>query len=344
MASHSAGARSRLMAGAARGYDGFIVDLDGVVWLGGRPIEGSAEALAKLRAEGVGLVFLTNDPQSSRDDYAARLSAIGVATTPDQVVTSAAATARFLARHERFAGAQVLAVGSAALRRELREAGLRLLPTSDARRARAVVVGAHRGFDYEELGAATTAVLAGAELFATGRDATYPTASGPRPATGAIVAAIETATGAAAIVLGKPQRAVFELARAALGDRERVAMIGDDLVADIAGAKRAGLDAILVLSGTMRMEDLDGVGSAAAVDPQLAPDLVFDDLAAVCFGRGAERSSVSTPPARPAPAVGHGGGRGSTTVTGRRRWRVRLGQSSEGLAQRMPCHDGTQFA
>jgi HAD superfamily hydrolase (TIGR01450 family) len=256
-----------------RPHDGLIVDLDGVVWLGGDAIDGAAEAIADLRETGTRIVYLTNDPQSSRDDHAARLRSIGVSATAADVLTSAAATARFLAGREHLAGCELLAIGSRALREEFVRAGFRLVDLEDARRALAVVVGGHVDFDYGELRAATDAVLAGAELYATGRDAVLPTRDGPWPATGAILAAVETATGVAATVVGKPEPFVFEIAREALAGCRHVAVVGDDLESDIGGAKRAGLDAILVLTGNTTQRDLD--------DAPFQPDAVLLDLAAV---------------------------------------------------------------
>jgi 3-hydroxyisobutyrate dehydrogenase/2-hydroxy-3-oxopropionate reductase len=254
-------------------YDGLIVDLDGVVWQGSVPIDGAADALASLRARGVRLVFLTNDPQGSAADQAARLSAIGIPASPAEVLTSAGAAARYLASRTALTGAELLAIGPAPLHDELRREGFRLVTPGAAERARAVVVAAHERFDYKELVAATTAVLAGAELYATGRDALYPTDDGPWPATGAILAAVETATSATATVLGKPEPHMFEIARQTFGPRARVAVVGDHLVSDIAGAKRAGLDAILVLSGSTTEDEV----------PQapIQPDLVLPSLAAL---------------------------------------------------------------
>jgi glycerol-1-phosphatase len=252
-------------------YDGLIIDLDGVVLIGGRPVEGSPQAVAAFRDRGIGVVFLTNDPQSSRDEHAARLVAIGIPARASDIVSSAAATARFMAAQDHLAGAGVFAMGSASLRGELVQAGFGIVPPADAKHARAVVVAGHRGFDYEELRAATIAVLSGAELYATGRDAIYPTPDGPAPATGAILAAVETATGVTATVIGKPEPYVFEIARESLPGCEQVAVVGDNLASDIAGAKRAGLDAILVLTGMATRADL----AAAAFQP----DLVVASLA-----------------------------------------------------------------
>jgi HAD superfamily hydrolase (TIGR01450 family) len=259
-------------------YDGLIVDLDGVVWRGNTPIDGAADAIASLRAKGVGLVFLTNDPQGSAAEQADRLSAIGIPTSPPEVLTSAAAAARYLASRTALAGAELLAIGPAALHDELRREGFRLVAPGAAERARAVVVAAHEQFDYEELVAATTAVLGGAELYATGRDAVYPTDDGPWPATGAILAAVETATSVTATVVGKPEPHMFDIARQTLGPRTRVAVVGDHLVSDIAGAKRAGLDAILVLSGSATEDELPRA--------PIQPDLVLPSLAALALPAG----------------------------------------------------------
>jgi HAD superfamily hydrolase (TIGR01450 family) len=250
-----------------------IIDLDGVVWLAGRPIEGAAEAIAQLRARGTRVLFLTNDPQRSREEYAAQLQAIGIRATAAQVLTSIAAMARFLGSQEHLSGGEVLAIGSGALRDELTQAGLRLAPAAEPERARAVVVGGHEGFNYEELRAATTAVLAGGELYATGRDAVYPTEDGPRPGTGAILAAVETATGVRGTVIGKPEPYIFQIAQEQLSGCEHVAVIGDHLEADIAGAKRAGLGAILVLTGIATEEDL--------LRATIRPDAVLPSLASL---------------------------------------------------------------
>lgn len=260
-------------AASSRDYDGLIVDLDGVVWLGGHPINGAAEALARLRARGVRILFLTNDPQHSRATQARRLSEIGIPATADDVLTASSAAAAYLGSQARLTGALTFVVGSRALHDELAAAGLNLLAPDDAETAEIVVVGGHDRFDYRELHAAVTAVDSGARLFATGRDPFVPTRRGRAPATGSILAAIETATGATATITGKPEPHMFAAARKLLGDCARVAMIGDNLATDVAGAKRAGLDAILVLSGATRRHDLDRA--------EARPDLILPSIAAL---------------------------------------------------------------
>jgi glycerol 3-phosphatase-2 len=256
---------------APTGFDGLIVDLDGVVWLGGQPIAGAVEAVAKLRARGVRLLFLTNDPSSSRAEQAARLDAIGIPATADDVMTSAAATAHFLAGRADLRGHRVFAIGSHAFKQDLVDVGFELVDADDAHAADLVVLGGHSGFRFTELRAATRAVFAGAQLFAAARDPFVPTSDGPEPATGAIVAAVETASGVTATVVGKPEPYMFKIAREALLECRRVAVIGDNLASDIAGAKRTGLDAILVLTGGATAADID-----AAEHP---PDFVLASLA-----------------------------------------------------------------
>lgn len=261
-------------------YDGLIVDLDGVVWLGGAPIEGVAQAIAQLRSGGVRIVFLTNDPQQSAGRQAQRLTAIGIPTSADEVVTACSATAVLLGAREDLRGARTLVIGADALRGELADAGFVILSREEARDAAVVVVGGHERFDHRDLRAAMRAIEAGASLFATGRDPFVPGPSGPEPGTGAIVAAIETATGATAVITGKPDPRMFAIARGRLGDCKNVAVVGDNLATDIVGARRAGLQSILVLSGATHPREL-----AAST---IKPDLVLPSLAA--FGMPAPLS------------------------------------------------------
>jgi 3-hydroxyisobutyrate dehydrogenase len=254
-------------------YDGLIVDLDGVVWRGAHSIDGAADAIATLRAAGMRIVFLTNDPQATRAQQAARLTAMGIPAAPDDVVTSAWAAARYLATCDEVGGSSVLVCGPPALREEVKRAGIRLVPRGRAREAELVIIGGHERFSYAELRAATIAVASGARLFATGRDVVVPALNGPEPATGAILAAVEAATGVTATVIGKPEPYIFGLARQSLKDCQRIAVVGDNMASDITGAKRAGLEALLVLTGATTRSDL------ARYIAQ--PDWVFPSLAAL---------------------------------------------------------------
>jgi len=252
---------------SAAAYDGFAIDLDGVVWLSHEPIAGSVEAIERLRGGDRPLVFVTNDPRSTRAELAQRLTAAGAPTEVGQILTSATATAESLAVAA--PGACVLAVGTESLRRELAEQGLEPLGPEQAEAVDAVVVGGGGRFDYEVLSVASAAVRRGARLWATNKDPTYPTVDGLVPGTGALVAAIETASGVEALTVGKPQPAMFEAAMRRLDCRHPI-MVGDSLHSDVAGAAAAGMATALVLTGRDSREDVGGAPHA--------PDLIFESL------------------------------------------------------------------
>ena len=253
-------------------FDGLLVDLDGVVWIGREPIPGAVEALRELLEAGKRIVFVTNNPGRAAHVYAERLTGMGVATAAERVVTAGEATARLVV--ERVGtGSGAFVIGAPAFHETLAAAGLELLDAEAAGRARAVVVSSHREFDYGELLAATRALQGGAGLFATSRDPTLPMPGGDWPGTGAVLAAVETASGASAEIGGKPERHLFDVARERLGGATRVAMVGDRVSSDVEGGRRAGLETILVLSGAT-----PGDGAATASPP---PDHVVDDLPAL---------------------------------------------------------------
>jgi HAD superfamily hydrolase (TIGR01450 family) len=252
-------------------FDGLLVDLDGVVWIGREPVPGSAEALAQLIEAGKPVVFVTNNPGRPASTYAERLRAAGVPAQEEQIVTAGMVTAA-LAADRAGEGAGVFVIGAAAFKETVAAAGLRPLDREAGRAAAAVLVSGHRGFDYEELLTATLALQGGAMLFGTSRDPTLPMPGGAWPGTGSVLAAVETASGAHAEIGGKPERHLFELARERIGGAaERVAMVGDRIASDIEGGRRAGLATVLVLSGASTRED-----AAAAT-----ADHVVDDLAAL---------------------------------------------------------------
>jgi len=258
--------------GLADEFEAFLVDLDGVVWLGRELIPGAVQALEELLRDGKELVFVTNNPGKPASAYAERLRQAGVSVDEDRIVTAGESTADLAAS----AGETAFVIGAPAFHETVEERGLKLLDGKAAREAEVVVVSGHRGFDYEELLTATRALQGGAALFATSRDPTMPFPGGPIPGTGAVLAAVETASGRTAEIGGKPEPHLFELAHKRIASAERVAMVGDRLSSDIEGGRRAGLETILVLSGATSEQE------ARAADP--APDRVVADLAALVEG------------------------------------------------------------
>jgi glycerol 3-phosphatase-2 len=263
-------------------FDGLLIDLDGVVWIGREPVPGSVEALQELLRAGKRIVFVTNNPGRLPKAYAEKLERLGVAVGVEQIVTAGMVVAR-LAGEAAAASGSAFVIGASALKEMVAATGARLLEGEAAREADVVVVSGHRGFDYEELLTAKFALDRGARLFATSHDPTMPFPGGELPGTGAVLAAIEVASGREATIAGKPERHLFEMAKEALrcsfspSDEEkehwngRSAMIGDRISSDIEGGRAAGLETILVLSGTTSRAE------AAAADP--APDHVLENLA-----------------------------------------------------------------
>ena len=253
------------------GYDNVILDLDGCVWVGDKPTPGAAEAVAELRRAGRQVAFLTNNSRSSPEDYVRQLWALGIQASLEEIVTSGAAVQYMLAGRER---RNAFVIGSAALFRHVAEAGHRIVNgTGGASSAEVVVVAGHESFDYDQLRDATQAVLAGAEMIAADRDRIFPQEDGMWPGSGAIVAALEYATGQTAHAVGKPRPEIFRTALDRLGDG-RTLVIGDRLDADLQGAAAAGLDAAIVLTGVASRED-----AQAASDP--APIAVAENLHAL---------------------------------------------------------------
>jgi HAD superfamily hydrolase (TIGR01450 family) len=251
-------------------YDGLLVDLDGVVWIGREPVAGSPQALRELFAAGKRIVFVTNNPGRLPAAYAERLGGLGVEVGPGQIVTAGMVAAR-LAGEAAGAGGSAFVIGAAALKEMVAATGARVLEGEEAWEADVVVVSGHRGFDYAELLGAKRALDRGAALVATSHDPTMPFPGGEVPGTGAVLAAVETASGRRAEIAGKPERHLFEMAVEAVGGDGRLAMVGDRVSSDIKGGRDAGLETILVLSGTTSRQE------AEAADP--APDHVVENLA-----------------------------------------------------------------
>jgi glycerol-1-phosphatase len=263
-------------------FDGLLIDLDGVVWIGREPVPGAPETLATLLRAGKRLAFVTNNPAHPPAAYAERLQGMGIEVGTHQVVTAGIVAAR-LAADAAGPDGSAFVISRAPLKEMVAAAGVTVLEGEAGREASVVVVSGHRDFDYAALLTAKRALDRGAALIGTSRDPTMPMPGGEWPGTGAILAAVETASGRVAEIAGKPERHLFELALATLfrgskstnsvdfePRKRRVAMVGDRLSSDIEGGRRAGLATILVRSGT---------NSEDAGDAKTRADHVVNDLA-----------------------------------------------------------------
>ncbi len=246
-----------------------IIDADGVLWHGKSPLPGVTAFLDFLKQHEIRFVVATNNSARPPSEIIDRLAGMGVAVGEDEVFTSAQATALYLPRLVA-PGARVLVVGGQAILDALTQAGYRLVEHD----ADVVVAGADFALTYDKLKRASLEIQRGAKFVGTNNDKTFPSDEGLIPGAGSILAALQAATDVAPITIGKPERAMFDLAAAKMGaPREATAMLGDRLDTDIDGAHRAGLAAILILTGVTFREMLAG--------STIQPDVVVDDLVAL---------------------------------------------------------------
>ena len=249
--------------------DGLVCDLDGVLYRGVEPVPGVAAALARIRASGVKVVFATNNATKTLAQYVERLGRFDVQATPEEIVTSAAVTGEEIQRRG-WAGRTAFLIGADGMQVALENAGVVLVDGMQARTADIAVVSSTARFDYQLLATAAFAVRNGADFVASNADPTFPAADGLWPGAGAMLAAVETAAGRRAEVMGKPNPPMMEAVRRRLTGCRNIAVVGDQPGTDLAGGRAMGWTTILVLSG------VTDASAAAALKP--APDLVLDSL------------------------------------------------------------------
>lgn len=249
-------------------------DLDGVVWLGDQPLPGASEGVEYLRSLGSQVVFVTNNSSLVVDEYLTKLGACGITASPDDLLTSGMVAAWVLAT-ELSPGARVLACAGPGVREALSAQGFEVVERYPAE---AVVVGWHRTFDFDELDRTATAIRQGARFIATNLDPTCPTPEGLVSGTGALVAAVSTASGCDPEVVGKPEPPMVELIRGRRGPHGVV--IGDRPSTDGLLARALGWPFALVCSEATTSE---GEQLAAQVPPDFSGERL--DEVAIQIGR-----------------------------------------------------------
>lgn len=237
----------------------WIVDLDGVVWLAEQPIPGSAEAVSKLRAAGVRVVFATNNAAPTVAELLARLDEAGVPTAADDLVTSAQAAAAMLDP-----GTSAFPCAEGGVVEALTERGVTVVTDGPVD---AVVVGWTKEFDFDLLATTATLIRGGARFIGTNEDATHPTPERLLPGSGALLAAVATAAQATPEVAGKPHEPMAALVRERAPGA--VLVVGDRPSTDGALAAKLGLPFALVRSGVTR----DGREPMVVEPDEEAPDL-----------------------------------------------------------------------
>lgn len=250
-------------------YDLAMVDLDGVVYIGGDAVRGAPEHLASVRRGGMRVAFVTNNAARTPERVAAHLRALGIEAATDDVVTSAQAASRVLA--ERLGpGARVVLLGGSGLEQALRAESLEPIGVEDAG-AQAVVTGYGPDVAWRDIMRAAVLVREGLWWVATNSDYTIPTPYGLAPGHGVLVDTIRRFAQVEPLVAGKPQRPLLDETVRRMGGK-RPLMVGDRLDTDIEGARNAGLDSLLVLTG------VTGLAELVAAVPAQRPTYVSGDL------------------------------------------------------------------
>ncbi|MGB0388145.1 MAG: HAD-IIA family hydrolase [Ardenticatenaceae bacterium] len=246
---------------------GFILDMDGVLYRGNQVRYGAIEFIKYLNQERIPYVCLTNNSSRTSAMYQEKLDKLRIPIDASCVVGSGQATAEWLLKNAA-PGARILIVGEAGLEQEISQRGFTLV---EHRPADYVVVGIDFGLTYERLKQAALAIRQNAKFIGTNSDPSYPNEEGLVPGNGAALAFLEAATGVAPLVMGKPQPAIMEIALTQLGlPPEHVAMVGDRLTTDILGGQNAGMITILLRGGV--------TSDAERIASPIKPDHVFDDL------------------------------------------------------------------
>lgn len=252
------------------GYDLVIFDLDGVLYLSEEPVAGAPEAVRRLYAGKVPVAYATNNASRLAGQVADLLRRLGMPAEPDEVITSSKAAATVIASRIK-PGRPVLVVGAPALEQEIRDVGLTPVRTADEK-PDVVVQGYGPQVGWAELAEACVAIRAGASWVATNVDRTLPSPRGPLPGNGSLVAALATALGRQPdTVVGKPAPELYTSTVQTRQSR-RPLVVGDRLDTDIEGARRAGMDSLLVLTGVSRAADL------LAAPEEQRPTFVAADL------------------------------------------------------------------
>ncbi len=260
-------------------FDGILFDLDGTVYLGEQALPGAVDAIHNLRLQGKRVLFVSNKPLEPRQAYAAKLTRLGIPTSPDDVITSGYVLGYHLAHTE--PDLNLYVIGESNLLEELRGHHLRVVPelseqdpmdVMDPTGIDAVVVAFDRTLSYRKLNTAYQALVKGARFFATNADKTCPMPGGAIPDAGATIAALEHITGRRLELLaGKPSPLMVRVAMERMGlPPERCLMVGDRLETDIRMGQQAGMITGVVLTGVTKRDDVDKL--------DIPPDLILSNL------------------------------------------------------------------
>ncbi|WP_145061963.1 HAD-IIA family hydrolase [Adhaeretor mobilis] len=246
--------------------NGFLIDMDGVIYRGSQLIPGADRFINALLAQEIPFLFLTNNSQRTRRDVTTKLQRMGIEVEERHIFTCAMATARFLAKHK--PGGTAYVIGEGGLLQALHHNGYSIVDHAPD----FVVVGEGRTITLDTLEHAVNMILGGAKLIATNMDPNCPTKTGTRPGCGATVSYLETVTGRKAFSVGKPSPIMMRAARKELMlTTSQTVMVGDTMETDILGGVQMGYRTVLTLTGSTKREDLDKYA--------FGPDVVVESVA-----------------------------------------------------------------
>jgi len=250
-----------------RPVNALISDMDGVLWRGTVALPGMGELFDLLFARDLAFVLATNNSRNTSADYVQKLAKMAVQDIQERhIVTSGTATVRYL--QTRYpAGSDIFVLGGDGLKQMVVRAGFHLVESG----AVAVVCGIDFDLTYGKLRTATLLIRDGAEFIGTNPDSSFPSPEGLVPGAGSILALLESASGRAPTIIGKPMRGMFDAALGVLGaPPQETLMIGDRINTDIAGARALGMQTALVMTG---VESPDSLAAS-----EIQPDYVYAGL------------------------------------------------------------------
>ncbi|MCG7346514.1 TIGR01457 family HAD-type hydrolase [Sporosarcina sp. ACRSL] len=229
-------------------YNAVCFDLDGTVYRGNEVIPEAVTLIEKLQRGGIEPYFVTNNSSSTTQQFQTKLLRMGIQTKPEQIMTSAIASAKYCKEH--YDGASIMMIGEEGLEEALVSEGFQLTTQNPD----VVVVGIDRSITYEKLAAASLAIRAGAHFIATNGDRAFPTEKGLVPGNGSFVKLLETTTDCKATYVGKPEPHMLHFIQQKGYRKDEMIMIGDNYETDIQAGIRFGIDTIHVEGGVTSAE------------------------------------------------------------------------------------------
>ena len=251
-----------------RDIQGIVCDMDGVIWRGQEPLPGFLEFFDFIHTHNLGFVLVTNNSSRTPEQYAKKLSGLGVSVGEEHILNAAISAAHYV--EQVLPGASVYPIGGPGVMEALQKYGLQIC-SEDAEQADYVVVGWDQDLTWKKLAVATRLILNGAKFVGTNPDLTFPMEMSLAPGNGAQLAALQAATGIKPVVTGKPERLLYQQAMDRMGTSPATTLvIGDRLDTDILGGVRLAMPTALVLTGVSGQDEMK--------NSPIRPSLIFENL------------------------------------------------------------------